>query len=156
MRLTMALAGSLTWVLCFVACVAVVAVVASGCTAQPVAGKPDKPLAVHAQSDARLVKLQVQPYPGYEAALTQGLDRTSPVGFVATGIYDDGSTQDITTTVTWSSTDLDVVSFGGTVTAPFVFEWIWGASPGSASLVATAPLPSETIGLSDVVRLSVN
>ena len=49
----------------------------------------------------------------------------------ATGTYDDGSTKNITSSVTWSSSDTSVgtVSAGGLVT---------GVSPGSASVSATS------------------
>jgi hypothetical protein len=128
----------------------------SGCDGQTTSDRNVVPI-VRAESVNRLVKLQVHPYPGYEYVLTQGLGRTEPVRFVATGIYTDGTTQDLTTVVTWSSTDLDVISFGGTIlTPPYVSEWIWGISPGTASLVATAPIPSTLIGLSDVVGLAVH
>jgi len=88
--------------------------------------------------------------------VTAGLGRTDPVGFVAIGTYNDGSSEDLTQSVTWSSTDLGVISFGGTLTSPYVFEWIWGVSPGTATLVATQLLAQSTIGVSGMITLHVH
>ena len=107
-------------------------------------------------AERSLIRVTVGPFDPSSAVVTNGLDQTNPVGFVATGTYSDGSTQDLTTTATWSSTDLGVVSFGGLLTSPHVFHWIWGVSPGTATLVATAALPSTTIALSGVVTLTVH
>jgi hypothetical protein len=94
---------------------------------------------------------------GWSDVLTTGIDHTNPVGFVAIGMYSDGSTADLTLATTWSSTDLGVVSFGGTLTSPYVYQWIWGVSPGSAAtLVATALLPSSSVGISGVVTINVH
>jgi hypothetical protein len=104
-----------------------------------------------------LVGITVRPYFAYQnSVLADGLDRTAPIGFVADGHYDDGTTADLTLDATWSSTDLRVVSFGGTLTSPYVAEWIWGVTPGTATLVATVRLPQSTIGISGVVPLSVH
>jgi hypothetical protein len=97
---------------------------------------------------------------GWTDVPTTGLGSPWPtaaaVGFVAVATYSDGSTEDVTQSATWSSTDLGTLSFNGTVTSPYVFEWVSGVAPGTATLVATQLLPSSTVGVSGMVTLNVH
>jgi Big-like domain-containing protein len=82
---------------------------------------------------ATLASLAVTP--GNPSAIVGGT-----VQFVATGTYSDGSSRDITTTVTWSSSALGVatVSAGGLAT---------GVASGSSTITATQSSINGTAGL---------
>jgi hypothetical protein len=85
-----------------------------------------------------LQSIEVTPDP---ATVAKGLT----VGFTATGHYSDASTQDLTSTVTWSSSTANAsITAGGSATGllvgPAIIRATAGLLSGSAALTVTAPL----------------
>ncbi len=99
-------------------------------------------LTVQAQAAPSLVSVVVTPS---QASLPIG----SPQQFVATGNYSDGSTQDLTSTVTWtsSSTAVASISSSGLATASTQGNSTLTATSGSLTGNATISVTASTLAL---------
>jgi hypothetical protein len=71
--------------------------------------------------------------------LNQSVPADSTLQFTATGHYSDGTTQDITTTVTWSSSDTAVATISNTAGTNGLAS---GVAKGSTTIAATQGTPS--------------
>lgn len=92
----------------------------------------------HTISNASLVSLAIAPAP---VSVAQG----ASVPLVATGSYSDGSTQDLTASVTWSSSATGVAQVSNASGSQGL---VTGVSPGSAVVTALSGSVSQTVNVS--------
>jgi len=71
------------------------------------------------------------------------------VNLIATGVFSDGSKQDVTSQATWSSSDASTASVGNTGSAK---GQVTGVAPGSATVTATMQTISGTVQVSVVAK----
>ncbi|MBL8935994.1 MAG: Ig-like domain-containing protein, partial [Archangium sp.] len=91
----------------------------------------------HTISNASLVSLAIAPAP---VSVAQG----ASVTLVATGSYSDGSTQDLTTSVTWSSSATGVAQVSNASGSQGL---VTGVSPGSTVVTALSGSVSQTVNV---------
>lgn len=84
--------------------------------------------------------------------LTQSIPAGSTLQFTATGHYSDGSTQDITTTVTWSSSDTSIATISNVAGTNGLAT---GVARGSATIEATqgTPFGKATFNITEALSL---
>ena len=71
------------------------------------------------------------------------------VNLIATGVFSDGSKQDVTSQATWSSSDASIASVGNTGSNK---GQVMGVAPGSATVTATMQTISGTVQVSVVAK----
>lgn len=73
---------------------------------------------------------------------TPSIAATTTASFIATGTYDDGSTKDITSSVSWTSSATSVATISDTVPTKGLAK---GLTPGTSTMTATITIPSGTV-----------